>query len=615
MPPVDPTNQPQGAPNEPPMKPSVQKLQFDDVFDTQQIEEEMKRVFRISKVIETEEKKSADIHLKYLKIVQTAERFKHTELVREKKEMLKLLEEEMRVQKNLAMGAVPHGPQRVAAGKQVEAEFAAKMAQVETKYKPQIASQNLRAMASEGSGVLSGVTSKLAEFIEILPKLGTAMGAMSVIVTGLLAVFKLGMDRLADLTKIQASLRAGGVGLNESARGVQSALKYFNIVGQDMEELGQSTGEVDKLVSVLAKSPDVLQDLVSKGGPDAWKTIRNAMLEFGISADDTADMLVTASKQQNLSMTEVGKNFGRAAYVAKQSNMSFKDAFNGLMNISAEMRNMTFNTEEARKVFTSTYLALRQIGDMKGFSQQDAQKFAANFSGALGSMTVDKLTGVLAFVKGRMPTQDELVQGMGFDEVMKFFDKIMGGTFTSKDASAMNKIAKGMETLGMSMGDNPKLAAKEMQTVLMNWKANVGTATEKSTNSALEKEMKAREEQSKKDMKALEDAQKIGAEAAKQMVDPLTKLSTALGTFADKFVSQFAGEFSTFAANFDKFVRLTTFQSVKDTGHEMVRDTKRLAGLDDPQYHSTVERDMDRRARSRQRKQLAHFLVKSMTGL
>jgi hypothetical protein len=607
MPPIDPNQPPQNPgqnpANQPLPKLQVDKLRFEDVFDVAQIQDQMKRVFRISPmIVEENEKKAAEIHLKYLKVIQTAERHKHTVLLKEKKDLIKMLDEELKLQKKIQTeGLTKREARGIHEG--LEKQHAEKVQKVETAYKPQLAAQSLRALASEGSGVLGGMAGKLAGFIELLPKLGTAMGAMSGIVTGLLAVFKLGTERLADLTKLQAQLRAGGQGLGESARSVEAAQKAFHALGQDRQVLGQSADDVNKLVSELSKAPDALRELTKEGGPEAWKAIRDAMSKFGIDASTVADMVTNASKTQNMSMEEVGKMFMSASDVATEARINFKDAFNGLININAEMRNLTFNTDEARKIFTSTYISLRKLGDTK-FSAADAQKFAASFSSALGSMTIEKLTGILSFVKGRMPSEDELAEGLGFNDVMKFFDKIMGGTFTSKDSSAMNKIAKGMETLGINMGDNPVMAAKEMQLVLTKWKASVGTETEKVTKESLEKEMKAREEQARKAAAAFKKAQEEGFAAQKQMVPPLNKLATAMGTFAVDFVDTFMPQFSSFANNFDKFVKIMTFDSL--TKNKSPGTVAYEAGMDESmgvKYRSSIERNMTQSVRARRRAQ------------
>lgn len=615
MPPVNPTdpNQtPQGpGNNQPILKPEVQKLRFEDIADVDQIQSEMNRIFKVSAVVEKEEKKSAEIHMKYLKLIETAERHKHTMLVREKKEMLKLLEDEMRVQKNLAMGNVPHGPQRIAAGKQVEAEFAEKIQKLHETYQPKLAASGLRAVSSEGSGVFAAATGKLAEFIELLPKLGTAMGAASIIVTGLLAVFKLGLDRLADLTKLQADLRAGGLGLGESARSVDAARRAFNILGQDMEALGQSSDDVNHLVAELAKAPDVLNELTQAGGPKAWKTIRDAVGGFGIDAQTTAEMVVAASKTQNLSMTDLSKMFVNAANVARGSRINFKDAFNSLLNINSEMRNLTFNTDEARKIFTATTFVLRNLTDMK-LSPVEVQKFAAGIAGAIGGMTVEKLTGVLAFVKGRMPTEEELAKGLGLDTIVNFMTKAMGSDF--KGPQSLVKISKLMQELGVQIGNSPVQGAKAMQAVLEAFQKDHGATLQKVLDDNLADQMTGSEKQAKKAADEMKKAQQDGFEAMSQMVTPLDKLSTALGTFSTKFVDQFMPAFSGFANNFDKFVKATTFQGVRGGAHDMAAYSGRILGTNE-HYRSSVEANMDLSARSRQRKQLAGYILKSMTGL
>lgn len=615
-PPIDP-NQPQGPGQQgpgqnPPFKPEVSKLKFEDVFDVEDIQDKMNKIFRVSSVIDKEEKKSTELHLKYLKIVQTAERHKHTLLLREKKEMLKLLEDEMRLQKNLAMGAVPHGPERVVAGKRVEEEFAAKIKNVEGSYKPQLAASGLRALSSEGSGIFASVTGKLAGFIELLPKLGTAMGAMSGIVTGLLLVFKLGLDRLSDLTKLQADLRAGGMGLGESGRSVQSAQKAFTILGQDMEVLGQSADDVNKLVAEMAKAPDVLKDITSEGGAKAWKTIRDAVGGFGIDAQSAAEMVVSASKTQNLSMTDLSKMFITASNVARSSRINFKDAFNSLLNINAEMRNMTFNTDEARKVFTATTFILRNMQNLK-LSPVEAQKFAAGIAGAIGGMTVEKMTGVLAFVKGRMPSEAELSKGLGLDTLVEFMTKAMGSNL--KGPQALVQIEKLMQQLGIQLGSTPIQGAKAMQGVLQAFEKDHGATLQKVLDDNLAEQMTGSEKQAKKAAEEMANASKKGFESMSQMVTPLDKLSTAVGDFAVKFVDQFMPAFSGFAANFDKFVKFTTFDSAKRiAGGVSQLDMQYEASLDTgTKYRSTVQRDMARAVRARNRSKVR--LMEELKGI
>lgn len=573
MPPINP-NDPNQSPNpgpgqNQPLKPQVEKLKFEDIADVDQIQSEMNRIFKVSAVVEKEEKKSAEIHMKYLKLIETAERHKHTMLMKEKKEMLKALEDEMRIQKNLAMGNVPSGPKRVAEGKRVEAEFRDKIEKLHGSFAPKIAAQSLRAAGSEGSGVLAGVTTKLADFIEILPKLGSAMTIASGVVTALVAVFKLGTERLADLTKLQSQLRAGGIGFTESAKGIDTALDASHRLGQNMAELGESTQDVNRMVTEFSKAPDVLHELMDAGGPKAWKTIRDAVGGFGIDAQSAAEMVVSASKSQNLSMTDLSKMFVNASHVAISSRMNFKDAFNSLLNINASMRNLTFNTDEARKVFTATTFVLRNMTDMK-LSPEETQKFAAGIASAIGGMTVDKLTGVLAFVKGRMPTEDEMAKGLGLDTIVDFITKAMGNDF--KGPQSLNKIAGLMQELGVSVGNSPVQGAKAMKEVLLAFQKDHGATLQKVLDDNLSDQMTGSEKQAQKAAEAMKKAQQDGFEAMKQMVPPLSKLETALGDFANSFVEGFMPTFSSFATNFDKFVKYTTFQSARDAASTVGSD-------------------------------------------
>lgn len=606
MPPVNPTDpnqQPQGPGNNQPLQPKVQKLRFEDIADVDQIQSEMSRIFKVSAVVEKEEKKSAEIHLKYLKLIETAERHKHTLLVREHKEVIKLLEDEMRVQKNLAMGNEPAGPKRVAAGKRVEEEFRKKIADVNSSQMPKTAAAGLRAMASEGHGVFAAATTGLANLIEVLPKLASVMGVVSIAATVLLAVFKLGMDRLADLTKLQAQLRAGGMGLDESGRSVVSAQKAFSILGQNMEELGQSTDDVNRLVAELAKAPDALKELTEAGGAKAWKTMRDAAGEFGVTAQDTAEMVVTAAKTQNLSMVDLSKMFLNASHVAKSSRIQFKDAFNGLLGVNAEMRNLTFNTDEARKLFTATSFVLRNLSDLK-LSQADVQKFTASIAGAIGGMTVEKLTGVLAFVKGRMPTETELEKGLGLNTIVDYMAKAMGHNFNGPQS--LVKISSLMNGLGIQLGNNPVQGAKAMKQVLLAFQKDHGTVLQKVLDDSLAEQETGSEKQAKRAAKEMAHAQKTGFESMAQMVTPLGKLETALGDFANNFVGGFMPVFSTFAANFDRFVKITSFGSVKQGAtnalHGFEHIFQRAGG-----YPSVVQHDMATSVREAQYKKMQAY--------
>lgn len=607
-PPLDPNQSQSQGPNpgqNQPIKVQVDKLKFEDLVDVEDVQTKMNKIFKVSDVVEKEEKKSADIHLKYLKLIQTAERHKHTLLVQEKEQMIKLLKEEMVLEKNKAMGSAPHGPERVAAGQKVEADFATKIADLQRSMAPKENAANLRAIGSEGHPIIAAATEKLAGFIELLPKFGIAMYGLSSIVTGIIAVLKLGMDRLADLSKLQADLRAGGMGLNESGRSVVAAQKAFMILGQDMEVLGQSTGDVNRLVAEMSKSPDVLKELVAAGGPEAWKSMRDAAGEFGVSIQDTAEMVVSASKSQNLSMVDVSKMFVNASHVAKMSNMNFKDAFNSLLGINAELRNMTFNSDEARKVFTATAFALRNFGDFK-LSQVEAQKFAASIAGAIGGMTVEKMTGVMAFVKGRMPTEDELAKGLGLDTLVEFMNKAMGNDF--KGPQALIKISKLMEELGIQLGSSPIQGAKAMQAVLMAFQKDHGAMLQKVLDDNLANQMTGSEKQAKKAAEDMKQASAKGLQSLTQMVAPLDKLATAVGDFANKFVDNFMPQFSSFANNFDKFVKMTSFDSMKNMGGVSQSQMQYESSLDKgTKYNSTVQRDMTRGARARAR-QKAHLL-------
>ena len=550
MPPIDPNKPPQD-PNQP-FKPEVKKLRFEDIFDSEQIRREMNEIFQVSKIVESDEKRSADIHLKYLKIVQTVERFKHTQLVNEKKEILKLLEQEMKYQKGLATVGMPVGsPERMAAGKRVEAEYAGKQQKVETTYKPQLAAAGLQAIVSE---TIPGG----AKLVESFGKLSSSMGIVSIAVSALIKGF-LGMSELMVANiRLQAQLRAAGVGLKESGRGVEAATSLFNRLGRDMEVLGVSSDEIRSYISILAKAPDALKSVETDKGTDKLYKFRNAMGYFGVSIEETMKLIGDASREQRLSTDDLTDSFKAASKVSLETGMTFNDAFNQMINMNQELRSLTFNTDEARKMFIATAIPLRKLG----FSPVEIQKFTMNLAQAVGGMTVENLIGMLAFTKKRMPTFDEL------KDVMK-------GTTSGAQVlfESFLEVTKGMNLLSLEGIVSVKKFSEQAgltsvtssNKVLEAWTEMLDKAR-KAGITKFEDIWKGWTDKRKKDdpVKTFEEIEREGFEALKGMKPPLDKLKIAFETFGNKFGQDFLPAFITFAGQFDKFISFITFQGAKE---------------------------------------------------
>lgn len=200
------------------------------------------------------------------------------------------------------------------------------------------------------------------------------------------------------LAQSAGSLRQVGLDTTQSLNEISGTLK------QTITQMTQSAGllaPTDQMESLsrITGSSKVFKETLQDGG-STLKTYTGLMGYMGISVEDSSKTLTDASNEWGASSKDLIGVFQIGKYVAKNTNLSFRDAFNSLYEMNKAVRSLTFNQQAATDLLFATVMPLNQLK----FSSDEIKMFSQGLANMLGSLTPSRLAGLMSLKNGRMPT-------------------------------------------------------------------------------------------------------------------------------------------------------------------------------------------------------------------
>lgn len=370
----------------------------------------------------------------------------------------------------------------------------------------------------------------------VLGKLSTKLGALSIAASALVWVmtrlFAINMEH----TKIQTKLRQVGQAELRDA----SIEKAGEVKAQAREAFGGialiDTEKAAELIGTLAEAPQALENIVTQEGISKTLKLTKALGFMGVSSEDTAKIMAETSKKMGFEIEDLTDTFKSARNISKSTNLTFVDAFHGLLTLNEQLRNFTFDTLEASKAIYAATIPLEKMG----FQQRDIEKFAASMGKMIANLTPSKIMGFTAFTTGKMATSADIERMAGFTRSKETGELIKG----KEGAGGIEAMTVTLDFLKKTIGNiDPKLQIAALEKlapqvgfgtgitelvgllgVVEKWGAD-GKNRSKILNEAIEKQTISDAE-----MKRIE---KEGFITMANMKDPIDKLVTILKNLTD----------------------------------------------------------------------------------
>ncbi len=592
--PTDPSNPglPQGTP----------KVRLEDIMDVQDAEQKLTSIFKnsiknleseskeafsklsfgIDKVIKEEEKKALDTHKQFLKATLSADRFHIEELKSQRDELMKKVEDEAITERNLIIGSLKDKKDREDAYNRHKLQTAEKLAKVQKTFNNQITESAIRATAKEIGFSEAAVGGMM--------KYATKANIVTGILAGVVAVLSKALSLSRQFAEVQAAVRGAGF---EGTMGVGAMGQKTGDVGKIFETLTSATRnlnlrpeEIRQFIVTLSDAPKALREIDAKGASELMG-FAGAMADIGIDLKTSMQIAAGASNDLNASSRRLTETYKTAKGITSATGMNTKMAFNTLLNLSGSLRSLTFNAEEASKVLVATALPLQRMG----FSNIEIQKFASNLAGVLGQLSPSKMAGLMGFVKGRMPTREELTKGGGLETMVDFFNQALSG-FEKGSAERLFAVEALAKDVGLTQATTIKGAEA--------WEAVLDDVSKLEEFS---KKFKPTEEK-------MLDITERGFTTLIDMKSPLEHLTNK----AVQFFEDFSGPFMDIMKNINRLV--ASYSSKTNTYQEYRQDLSTIGNMNfsdfrnmlpRSSYRSNVERDMDRNIRERQYRQMEEY--------
>ena len=588
--PNDPNNPTGGLPQGTP------KVRLEDIMDVQDAEQKLTSIFKnsiknlesesketfsklsfgIDKIIKEEEKRALDTHKQFLKATMSADRFHIEELKSQRDELMQKMKDEAITERNLIVGSIKDKTAREEAYNRHKTQTAEKLAKVQKTFNDQITKSAITATAKELGFSEAAVGGMM--------KYATKANIVTGILAGVVATLSKALSLSRQFAEVQAATRGAGF---EGTLGTGAMGEKTGDVGKIFESLTSATRnlalrpeEIRSFIVTLSDAPKALKEVDAKGASELIK-FGGAMADIGIDLKTSMQIAAGASNDLNASSRRLIETYKTAKGITAATGMNTKLAFNTLLNLSGSLRSLTFNAEEASKVLVATSIPLQKMG----FSNVEIQKFAANLAGVLGQLSPSKMAGLMGFVKGRMPTKEELTKEGGLSTMVDFFNEALAG-FEQDSVERLFAIEALAKDVGLTQATTIK-GAEAWDKVL----SGAGTLADFSKN------FKPNDEK-------MLDITERGFNTLIDMKSPLEILANKAVTFFESF----AGEFMDIMRNVNRLVG--KYASAANTYSEYKQDISTigntnfgaLASYMNPfsgGARSSVERNMNYNVRKR----------------
>jgi hypothetical protein len=276
--------------------------------------------------------------------------------------------------------------------------------------------------AKEAGDAANSASKGVGELRSSVDRFGGSILKARTPLEALITLFTAASAKSAATVQAATGLRSAGQNIVDvigtTQNFINKSIRPFGnlILASDIEMAG--------FLHTLSDAPAILREVSSAGGQNL-KSLVGALGYFGVSAEDTVKLIAEANNRYGLSVKSATQVLRTASVIAQKTNINFKDAFNGILNLNQALRGFTTDAQASIDILAASVAPLEALD----FSPQEIQKFTQSFANFLGNLNPSRLAGISAFVTGGgLPqSRKELLDTAKPETFFKFAQKIVGG--------------------------------------------------------------------------------------------------------------------------------------------------------------------------------------------
>lgn len=478
------------------------------------------------------DKKNYENTMKYLKVILSKEEFAVQEIIHEREELLKILDEEYKKKHETAEEEVTNEKDLQKLKLQLDEERDRKKKHLREKFSDKerdargetgIAGKVLGMFAPDAvaKGAKADMMGALLKTAEKFSSVAFILGGVAAVFMKLLGAAQEQMIRQARQTQLSFNVSGNF--------GNQAAQKAFNNVNPLLTSLGFKQDEIQKYIETLGEAPEALKAAATGEGMDAIAKLTDRLGAMGVTADKTMERIAQANLDWGMSTNDLIKIQEQSTAIQRITGLRASDAMNAFFNLNAQIRGISTSTRDA-----STIMVLANNKFLKsaaGFSQAESSQFQGKLASAIGALQPSDIAGMFQFTRGKMPKGSDFtdLEGSKGGTTQLLFDTLLKEMKQGGFLNATN----GMEQIGIEQVAKQNklgLSGRELTGLLATLKKY---DTEKDKAGFADKYIKA-------NTSAAEDLQKQeeqGRQLLQDNVDISSKLEAALDSLVSAITS------------------------------------------------------------------------------